>query len=92
MLYFQRPHSYTGEDVVELHGHGSPVVAVMLVQRCIELGARMARPGEFSERAFLSGQLDLAQAEAVADLIESSTESAARSALSSLRGNRFFGG
>ncbi len=87
ILYFQSPHSYTGEDVVELQGHGSPVVATMLLRRCIELGARMARPGEFSERAFLSGQLDLAQAEAVADLIESSTESAARSALSSLRGD-----
>lgn len=87
ILYFQSPHSYTGEDVVELQGHGSPVVAMMLLRRCIELGARMARPGEFSERAFLSGQLDLAQAEAVADLIESSTESAARSAISALRGD-----
>ncbi len=86
ILYFPSPNSYTGEDVLELHSHGSPVVGTMLVRRCIELGARMARPGEFSERAFLSGQLDLAQAEAVADLIESSTESAARSAISSLRG------
>lgn len=86
MLFFPNPTSYTGEDVLELHAHGSPVTSMMLVRRCIELGARMARPGEFSERAFLSGQLDLAQAEAVADLIESSTESAARSAISSLRG------
>lgn len=85
-LYFEAPHSYTGEEVLELHAHGSPIVVEILVRRCLELGCRLARPGEFSERAFLSGRLDLAQAEAVADLIESSTESAARSALRSLQG------
>ena len=86
VLYFPSPNSYTGEDVVELHGHGSPVVTKMLIARCLALGARMARPGEFSERAFLSGQLDLVQAEAVADLIESSTEAAARSSMNALQG------
>lgn len=85
-LYFESPNSYTGEPVLELHAHGSPVVSQLLIRRCLELGCRMARPGEFSERAFLSGRIDLAQAEAVADLIESSTESAARSALQSLQG------
>lgn len=85
-LWFPAPHSYTGEDVLELHGHGGPVVLDMLLKRVVELGARLARPGEFSERAFLNGKLDLAQAEAVADLIESSSESAARSALRSLDG------
>jgi tRNA modification GTPase len=85
-LYFPAPHSFTGEDVLELHGHGGPVVLDMLLKRVLALGARMARPGEFSERAFLNGKLDLAQAEAVADLIESSSESAARSALRSLDG------
>ena len=69
-LWFPAPHSYTGEDVLELHGHGGPVVLDMLLKRVVELGARLARPGEFSERAFLNGKLDLAQAEAVADLIE----------------------
>lgn len=87
LISFPGPHSYTGEDVVELQIHGSPVVAQMLVARCLELGARIARPGEFSERAFLSGQLDLAQAEAVADLIESGTETAARSAVRALEGH-----
>lgn len=85
-LYFPGPASFTGEDVVELQGHGSPLVMDRLCQRAIELGARMARPGEFSERAFLNGKMDLAQAEAVADLIESSTEQAARSAIRSLQG------
>ncbi len=85
-LFFAAPNSYTGENVLELQGHGSPVVMQMLVRRCLQLGARLARPGEFSERAFLNGRLDLTQAEAVADLIESSTESAARSALKSLQG------
>lgn len=85
-LYFSAPNSYTGEHVLELHGHGSPVVMKMLVGRCFELGARLARPGEFSERAFLNGRIDLAQAEAVADLIESATESAARSAIHALQG------
>jgi tRNA modification GTPase len=85
-LYFPGPASFTGEDVVELQGHGSPLVMDQLCQRAIELGARMARPGEFSERAFLNNKMDLAQAEAVADLIESSTEQAARSAVRSLQG------
>lgn len=85
-LYFPGPHSFTGEDVVELQGHGGPVVLDMLLRRCLELGARLARPGEFSERAFLNDKLDLAQAEAIADLIEASSEQAARNALRSLQG------
>jgi len=85
-LFFPAPHSFTGEDVLELHGHGGPVVLDMVLSRALELGARPARPGEFSERAFLNGKLDLAQAEAVADLIEAGSESAARSALRSLEG------
>jgi tRNA modification GTPase len=85
-LFFPAPQSFTGEDVLELHGHGGPVVLDMLLKRVLELGARIARPGEFTERAFLHGKLDLAQAEAVADLIECSSESAARSALRSLQG------
>lgn len=85
-LFFAAPNSYTGENILELQGHGSPIVMQMLVRRCLQLGARLAKPGEFSERAFLNGRLDLTQAEAVADLIESSTESAARSALKSLQG------
>ena len=85
-LYFPAPHSYTGEDVLELHGHGGPVVMQMLLKRCVELGARLAEPGEFTRRAFLNDKLDLAQAEGVADLIEAATDSAARCALRSLRG------
>lgn len=85
-LFFPNPHSFTGEDVVELQGHGGPVVLDMLLQRCIELGARLARPGEFSERAFLNDKLDLAQAEAIADLIEASSTQAAQNALRSLQG------
>lgn len=85
-IYFAAPASFTGEEVVELQGHGSPLVLDRLCQTAINLGARMARPGEFSERAFLNGKMDLAQAEAVADLIESSTEQAARSAMRSLQG------
>jgi tRNA modification GTPase len=85
-LYFPGPQSYTGEDVLELQGHGSPVVLRRLVQRCIELGARLAEPGEFTRRAFLNDKLDLAQAEAVADLISASSEQAARSAMRSLQG------
>jgi tRNA modification GTPase len=80
-LYFPAPASYTGEDVLELQGHGGSVVLDMLLRRVLSLGARLARPGEFTERAFLNNKLDLAQAEAVADLIESSTEQSARSAL-----------
>ncbi|MCW4455335.1 tRNA uridine-5-carboxymethylaminomethyl(34) synthesis GTPase MnmE [Flavobacterium sp. MXW15] len=85
-LYFPGPHSFTGEDVVELQGHGSPVVLRQLLARCIELGARQARPGEFSERAFLNGKLDLAQAEAIADLIAAGDVRAARAARRSLDG------
>ncbi len=85
-LFFPGPASFTGEDVLELHGHGGPVVLDRLLARTLELGARLARPGEFSERAFLNGKLDLAQAEAVADLIESGSEAAARAALRSLQG------
>lgn len=86
LLYFPAPHSFTGEDVLELQGHGGPVVLQMLLSRCVELGARLAAPGEFSQRAFLNGKLDLAQAEAVADLIDASTVAAARSAIRSLQG------
>lgn len=85
-LYFPAPHSYTGEDVLELQGHGGPVVMQLLLRRCLELGARLAEPGEFTRRAYLNDKLDLAQAEAVADLIEASTAAAARSAVRSLSG------
>ncbi|MCC7633341.1 tRNA uridine-5-carboxymethylaminomethyl(34) synthesis GTPase MnmE [Stenotrophomonas rhizophila] len=85
-LWFPAPNSFTGEEVVELQGHGSPVVLQQLVARCIALGARQARPGEFSERAFLNGKLDLAQAEAIADLIAASDTRAARAARRSLDG------
>ncbi len=85
-LLFRSPHSYTGEDVLEFQGHGSPIILNLIVKRCIELGARPAEPGEFSKRAFLNGRIDLPQAEAIADLINSSTESAARSALRSMQG------
>jgi len=85
-LFFPAPHSYTGEDVLELQGHGGPVVLRDILRRCLELGARTARPGEFTERAFLNEKLDLAQAESVADLIDAATAEAARSALRSLRG------
>lgn len=85
-LYFPGPHSFTGEDVLELQGHGGPVIMDMLLERCLQLGARIASPGEFSERAFLNDKLDLAQAEAIADLIEASSRSAAENALHSLQG------
>lgn len=85
-LYFPGPHSFTGEDMLELHGHGGPVVLDLVLARVLALGARPARPGEFSERAFLNDKLDLAQAEAVADLIEAGTAAAARAAMGSLRG------
>lgn len=89
-LFFPAPHSYTGEDVLELQAHGGPVVLQLLLARCLAvgepLGLRLAEPGEFTERAFLNGKLDLAQAEAVADLIDASTEAAARSASRSLMG------
>jgi tRNA modification GTPase len=98
-LYFPAPHSYTGEDVLELHAHGGAVVLQLLVARCLQAAAashpggehlralRPAGPGEFTTRAFLNGKLDLAQAEAVADLIDASTEAAARSAARSLSGD-----
>ena len=85
-LFFPGPASYTGEDVLELHGHGGPAVLQSLLQRCLELGARMAEPGEFTQRAYLNDKLDLAQAEAVADLIDAATQDAARSAVRSLSG------
>jgi tRNA modification GTPase len=85
-LFFPAPNSYTGEDVIELQGHGGPVVMRQLLQRCVELGARPSRPGEFTERAYLNGRMDLAQAEGVADLIEASTALGARAALRSLSG------
>lgn len=86
VLFYQAPNSFTGEDVVEFQGHGSRVVLDMVLQATIAYGARLARPGEFSERAFLNDKLDLAQAEAIADLIDSDSEQAARSALRSLQG------
>lgn len=85
-LYFPAPHSYTGEAVLELHGHGGPAVLRLLLVRCVELGARLAEPGEFTKRAFLNGKLDLVEAEGVADLIEAATASAARAAARSLCG------
>lgn len=86
MLYFPAPHSYTGEDVLELQGHGGPVIMNLLLTRCLQLGARLAEPGEFTLRAFLNDKLDLLQAESVADLIEASTADAARCAIRSLSG------
>jgi len=86
-LYFPAPNSYTGEDVIELQGHGGPVVMDLLVARAIELGARLARPGEFSERAFHNDKLDLVQAEAIADLISAGSAEAARAAIRSLAGD-----
>ncbi|MEI8326667.1 MAG: tRNA uridine-5-carboxymethylaminomethyl(34) synthesis GTPase MnmE, partial [Betaproteobacteria bacterium] len=99
-LHFPAPHSFTGEDVLELQAHGGPVVLQLLLQRCLQAGAqvdpvtklaplaglRLAQPGEFSERAFLNNKIDLAQAEAIADLIDASTQAAARSASRSLSG------
>ncbi len=89
-IHFPAPHSYTGEDVLELQAHGGPVLLQLLLARCLQAGAgiglRLARPGEFTERAFLNDKMDLAQAEAVADLIDASTEAAARSAARSLSG------
>lgn len=86
LLYFTTPASFTGEDVIELQGHGGQVVLQMLLQRCLELGARIAEAGEFTKRAFLNNKLDLAQAESVADLIDASSQSAARMAVRSLKG------
>ncbi|MBL3618525.1 MAG: tRNA uridine-5-carboxymethylaminomethyl(34) synthesis GTPase MnmE [gamma proteobacterium endosymbiont of Lamellibrachia anaximandri] len=85
-LYFPAPNSFTGEDVLELQGHGGPLILDLLLQRVLGIGVRAARPGEFSERAFLNGKLDLAQAEAIADLIDAETTSAARLASRTLQG------
>jgi tRNA modification GTPase len=85
-LYFPAPHSFTGEDVLELHGHGGTVIVDALLERLVQLGARRAQPGEFSQRAYLNDKLDLAQAEAIADLIDAGSRSAARAALRSLQG------
>lgn len=85
-LFFPAPHSYTGDDVLELQGHGGPVVMQLLLRRCVELGARFAQPGEFTRRAFLNDRIDLAQAESVADLIDASSAEAALSAARSLEG------
>ncbi|MET0378884.1 MAG: tRNA uridine-5-carboxymethylaminomethyl(34) synthesis GTPase MnmE [Spongiibacteraceae bacterium] len=86
-LFFPGPHSFTGEDVIELQGHGGPIILDCLLREVMRLGARLARPGEFSERAFLNDKLDLAQAEAIADLIDSASEQAARNAVRSLTGD-----
>lgn len=85
-LYFPGPHSYTGEDVLELQGHGGTAILHLLLQRCLSLNVRLAEPGEFTRRAFLNDKIDLAQAESVADLIEATTTEAARSAMRSLHG------
>jgi tRNA modification GTPase len=85
-LYFEAPASFTGEHVLELHGHGGPVVLESLIERAVQLGARRAQPGEFTQRAYLNGKLDLAQAEAVADLIDAGSQAAARAAIRSLQG------
>ena len=86
-LFFEGPNSFTGEDVLELQGHGGQVVMDLLIQACLQINnVRSAKPGEFSERAFLNDKMDLAQAEAIADLIDASSEQAARSALRSLQG------
>lgn len=87
VLFFKAPESYTGDDIVEFHGHGGPTVLSGILRATLQAGARMARPGEFTERAFLNGKIDLAQAEAVADLISAGSLRAARSALRSLRGD-----
>jgi tRNA modification GTPase len=85
-LYFRAPHSFTGEEVLELHAHGGPVIMDILLARVLQLGARLAEPGEFSQRAFLHDKLDLVQAEAIADLIDSGSQQAARAAMRSLQG------
>ncbi|BCA97174.1 tRNA modification GTPase MnmE [Legionella antarctica] len=86
MLYFKAPNSFTGEDVIEIQAHGSPVVLDLLTKESVALGARLARPGEFSERAFLNDKIDLTQAEAIADLIQASSQTAARMAFKTLQG------
>jgi tRNA modification GTPase len=89
-LYFPAPASFTGEHVLEMQGHGGALVVDGVLKRVLALGARMARPGEFSERAFLNGKMDLAQAEAVADLIDAGTAAAARAAVRSMQGGHRF--
>src|SRR6185437_1618587 len=86
LLYFRAPHSFTGEDVIEIQGHGSPIVLAMIIKRCIGLGCRMALPGEFSQRAYLNGKMDLVQAESINDLIHAESEASAKGALKSLQG------
>ncbi|MCD6039264.1 MAG: mnmE [Gammaproteobacteria bacterium] len=85
-IFFPGPHSFTGEDILELHAHGGSIVINTLIHRILALGARLAKPGEFSERAFLNNKIDLTQAEAIADLIDASSEQAARAAIRSLQG------
>ena len=85
-IFYPNPHSYTGEDVLELQAHGGTALMQMLLARCIALGARQAEPGEFTRRAYLNDKLDLAQAEAVADVINAATQEAAKSAIRSLSG------
>ncbi len=87
IIYFKAPHSFTGEDIVEFHGHGSPIILDILLNETLALGARIAKPGEFSERAFLNDKMDLTQAEAIADLIQASSETAAKMAIRSLQGD-----
>ena len=87
LLFFPSPNSYTGEDVLELQGHGGPAILQLVLQRCLQLGARLALPGEFTQRAFLNDKIDLAQAESVADLIDATTSQAAKSAMRSLMGD-----
>lgn len=86
IIYFNSPYSFTGEDVLELHGHGSPIALNMLINRCLELGCRLADPGEFSKRAYLNAKLDLVQAESIIDLINAESEASARGALKSMQG------
>lgn len=87
VIFYQAPHSFTGEDIIELQCHGSPVQLQVILRECLKAGARQAEPGEFSQRAFLNGKIDLTQAEAIADLIDSGSEAAARGALRSLNGD-----
>ena len=85
-VFFRAPHSFTGEDVLELQGHGGPIVLNLILSRVLKIGGRLAAPGEFSERAYLNDKIDLTQAEAIADLIDSATVNAARGALRSMQG------
>lgn len=86
IIYFNSPYSFTGEDIIELHGHGSPVALNMLINRCLDLGCRMANPGEFSRRAYLNGKIDLVQAESIIDLINAESEASVRGAFKSMQG------